>query len=34
MEGVVDARGSMKSASMQVGEITLDYERILVEGEL
>jgi hypothetical protein len=34
MEGVVDARGSMKSASMQVGEITLDYERILVEGDL
>jgi len=34
MEGVVDARGSMKSASMQVGEVTLEYERILVEGEL
>jgi hypothetical protein len=34
MEGVVDARGSMKSASMEVGEITLDYLRILVEGEL
>ena len=34
MEGIVDARGSMKSARMQVGDVTLDYERILVEGEL
>ena len=33
MEAIVDARGSMKSASMQVGEVTLDYERILVEGD-
>jgi hypothetical protein len=34
MEGVVDARGSMKSARMGVGEVTLDHERIFVEGDL